>query len=60
MNQGQYVNTGQKNNGAPVYKNTNSDARVLYRNGDGTWAASNSVADGKYGVYLSVDSATCF
>ena len=59
MNQGQYVNTGQKNNGAAVYKNTNSDARVLYRNGDGTWAASNSVADGKYGVYVSVDSATC-
>ena len=59
INQGEYVKTGQRNNGAAVYRNTNSDARVLYRNGDGTWAASNQVADGKYGVYLSVDSANC-
>ena len=59
INQGEYVKTGQRNNGAAVYRNTNSDARVLYRNGDGTWAASNSVNNGKSGVYVSVDSSTC-
>ena len=58
-NQGLYVNTGQRNNGAAVYRNTNSDARVLYCNGDGTWAASNSVDDGVLGGYVSVDSASC-
>ena len=45
INQGRYVKTGQRNNGAAVYRNTNSDARVLYRNGDGTWAANNRVAE---------------
>ena len=59
INQGRYVKTGQRNNGAAVYRNTNSDARVLYRNGDGTWAASNRVADGVLGAYMSVESVSC-
>ena len=58
INQGRYVKTGQRNNGAAVYRNTNSDARVLYRNGDGTWAANNRVSDG-LGAYMSVESVSC-